>query len=78
MWMRADTDVPLNVEAAPADVPERPKDRGNLLVLNLSWSAGVGLPLTGHVRYERFDPGGYYDPGAKVAHFLRFEISTSL
>lgn len=78
MWMRADTDVPLDAEAAPGEVPERPRDRGNLLTLNLSWSARVLLPLTGHILYERFDPGGYYDPRAKVAHFLRFELSTSL
>jgi hypothetical protein len=78
MWMRADTSVPFDPAVSPSDEEERPKDRGTLLTLRLSWRARLALEFTGHLLYERFDPGGYYDPGVKTADFLRFELSTSL
>jgi hypothetical protein len=78
MWMYADESVPLDTALSPSDVPEGPKDRGNLLALKLSWAAEVVLPITGHILYERFDPGGYYGPDAKTANFFRIEISSSL
>jgi hypothetical protein len=78
MWMRADTNVPFDPEVSPEAEAERPKDRGNLLTVKISWRAKLALPVTGHILYERFDPGGYYDPDAETAHFLRFELSTSL
>jgi hypothetical protein len=77
-WMCADTGVPLDPTTPPDQEPLRPKDRGNLLVLRLSWSVKTALPLGGHVLYERFDPGGYYGPDAKPATFFRLEVSTSL
>jgi hypothetical protein len=78
MWMRADTSVPFDPAVSPSAEAERPKDRGNLVTLKLTWRSRLALPVTGHVLYERFDPGGYYDQGVKTAHFLRFELSTSL
>jgi hypothetical protein len=78
MWMRADTSVPFDPRVSPEAEAERPKDRGNLLTVKLSWRVKSALPVTGHILYERFDPGGYYDPGVETAHFLRFELSTSL
>jgi hypothetical protein len=78
MWMRADTSVPFDPRVSPSAEAERPKDRGNLLTVKVSWLARLTLPLTGHILYERFEPGGYYDPGVKTAHFVRFELSTSL
>jgi hypothetical protein len=78
IWMRADTSIPSDPNVAPEGKPERPKDRGNLLVLKVTWSAEVGMPISGHVLYERFDPGGYYRPDAETAGFFRLELSTSL
>jgi len=78
MWMGADTGVPSDNTVALDAMQDRPKDRGNLLAIKASWSARLLLPLTGHILYERLEPGGYYDPGAETAHFLRFELSSSL
>jgi hypothetical protein len=78
MWMRADTSVPFDPAVSPDEEAERPKDRGNLLAVKISWSGELILPLTGHILYERFEPGGYYDPGVRTADFMRFELSTSL
>jgi len=78
MWMRADTSIPFDPRIPPEAEEERPKDRGNLLAVKISWHAEPALPVTGHILYERFDPGGYYDPGMETAHFLRFELSASL
>jgi hypothetical protein len=78
MWMRADTSVPFDIAVSPDAEAERPKDRGSLLALKVSWCGDLPLPVSGHVLYERFEPGGYYDPGARTAHFMRLELSTSL
>jgi hypothetical protein len=78
MWMRADRSIPFDPEVAPQAEPERPKDRGSLLVLKLAWTPRVTLPITGHILYERFDPGAYYGPGAQTASFFRLELSASL
>jgi hypothetical protein len=78
MWMRADTSVPFDPAVSPEAEEERPKDRGNLLAVKVSWRAKLVLPVTGHILYERFDPGGYYGPDVQTAHFFRFELSTSL
>jgi hypothetical protein len=78
IWMRADTSVPFDPEVSPSEEAERPKDRGSLLAVKLSWRSELAIPVSGHILYERFEPGGYYDPGTETAHFLRFELSTSL
>jgi hypothetical protein len=78
IWMRADTSVPLDPFTPPDRVEEQPRDRGNLFLVKLSWRAKAALPLTGHILYERFDPGGYYGPDAETASFFRLEVSTSL
>lgn len=48
------------------------KDRGVLSVLKLSWSAGGSL--SGHLQWERLDPGDYYGEGRDTVHFLRWQL----
>ncbi|HUV37618.1 MAG TPA: alginate export family protein [Patescibacteria group bacterium] len=46
--------------------------RGTLMTAQLKWS--FTEYLSGHLLWERFDPGSYYHDGADTAHFLRWEI----
>jgi hypothetical protein len=79
MWMRAATGSPFEPSISPGSEPERSKDRGRLLAVRISYRLQSVVPLTGHILYERFDPGGYYYyPEAKVASFLRVELGASL
>ncbi|MBU2438006.1 MAG: hypothetical protein KKC69_02515 [Acidobacteria bacterium] len=48
------------------------RTRGNLLVAILNFQMMKGL--TGHIRWETFAPGDYYDPGADGFHWLRVEL----
>lgn len=59
--------------------------RGNLYALRMSYK--IGKHLFGHLLYEHFSPGGYYDwlwqecgfsGEPKAADFLRFEVSFTL
>jgi hypothetical protein len=46
--------------------------RGLLSKVKLSWR--LKKYLSGHLLWERFDPGDYYFDGADTAHFLRCEL----
>lgn len=70
MWMgqtQAASTLPVDAD---------PSHRGSLLVLRFSWKAAGRF--SGHLLYERFEPGDAYVPSAGNASFMRFEVSTSL
>ncbi|MBN1884756.1 MAG: alginate export family protein [Candidatus Krumholzibacteriota bacterium] len=48
------------------------EERGLLTRVWLKWRAT--RYLTGHLLWERFDPGNFYDTDADTAHFLRWEF----
>jgi hypothetical protein len=48
-------------------------ERGLLSILKLNWSWTDYL--SGHLLWERFDPGDYYAEGSDSAHFLRWEFN---
>jgi len=48
-------------------------DRGALSIVKLNWS--WTNYLSGHLLWERFDPGDYYADGSDPAHFLRWEFN---
>jgi hypothetical protein len=78
MWMYADNGIPLDPQTLPSTGVDLPTDRGNLLFLKMTWKTRLMIPLSGHVQYEGFDPGGFYGPEAKRACFIRFELSAAL
>ncbi len=49
------------------------RDRGILSIVNLKWK--LNRHLSGHLLWERFDPGDYYGSlNRDPAHFLRWEL----
>ena len=80
MWMWADKSIPLdpNIDPLSLEGQMQPKHRGNLLAMKVTWRVPAGVPVSGHVLYERLDPGDYYGSDARTADFFRVELSTSL
>jgi hypothetical protein len=71
MWLNANQgNTTVDATGRPTQTPT---DRGSLLVLKISWQAGTHL--SGHLLYERFEPGRFYIGWAKDASFLRLELS---
>jgi hypothetical protein len=78
MWLFADEAVFADPMANVA------AKRGDLMSFGVSWNLRTGLG--GHLLYEHFRPGSFYDylpgsiypDGAKDARFFRIEISKSL
>ncbi len=65
---------------APEETPRPGSDlfgtgseRGMLSIVKLNWSWTEYL--SGHLLWERFDPGDYYFDGGDPAHFLRWEFN---
>jgi ribosomal protein L34 len=85
LWMYANRPDPGPCQiGAEVDDPESYK-RGNLYGLKLSYK--IGKHLFGHLLYEHFAPGGYYDwlwwqcgisGEPRAADFLRFEVSFTI
>ncbi len=83
LWMYANRPDPGTCVPAGTDFDEpQSMKRGNLYAFRLSYEAGDHL--AGHLLYERFEPGGYYDwlweecgssGKPEPADFLRFQIS---
>ena len=70
----------LRLMGAPQETP-RPgnpifgtgSDRGLLSIVRLNWSCTDYL--SGHLIWNRIDPGDYYAEGSDPAHFLRWEFN---